>query len=300
MASKRTVLITGCSDGSLGSALALAFHKAGWRVFASARNLSKLKLVEAVGIETLELDTLSDTSIASSVSEIARLTGGSLDALLNNAGAGHSMPLMDLDIDQAKQLFDLNVFSLITMSRAFFPLLVKSSRGAMLINNTSCSGTIAGGLPFAGAYNASKAAAASFTEGLRLELEPFGIKVVNLMTGAVRSTFHNNAPQNVLPPTSIYNIAKGAVERAMGGGDAAAAGSDPTQWAEQVVAELSRSNPSAWVWKGEWSRLVRFASLLPIGTFDSTTKDMVGLSIVEKKIKEYGGPSKVVEKTAAQ
>ncbi|KAK5992951.1 Short-chain dehydrogenase PC-15 [Cladobotryum mycophilum] len=228
MASARTVLITGCSDGSLGSALALAFHKAGWRVFASARNLSKLKQVEAAGIETVQLDTLSDASIASSVSRVQELTGGSLDVLLNNAGGGYSMPLMDLDIAKARELFDLNVFSLISVTRAFYPLLAKSSHGGMVVNNTSCSSLTAGALPFSGAYNASKAAAMNLTEVLRLELAPFGIKVINLMTGSLRSTFHDNAPRATLPPDSLYNIAKETVEKTMSGEEATATGAIPS------------------------------------------------------------------------
>ncbi|KAL4787014.1 hypothetical protein BJX76DRAFT_354626 [Aspergillus varians] len=79
---------------------------------------------------------------------------------------------------------------------------------------------IAGTMPFAGTYNASKAAVASLIEGLRLELEPFGIKVINLMTGGVRSTFLSNKPTPVLSPTSLYNVAKEIVERGMSGAHA--------------------------------------------------------------------------------
>lgn len=292
MVSKRTILITGCSDGSLGSALALAFHKAGWRVFASARNMSKLKKVEAAGIETVQLDINSDGSIATSVSRIEELTGGSLDALLNNAGAGYSMPLIDLDIAKAQELFELNAFSLLRVTRLFLPLLLKSTHGGMIVNNTSCSSTISGGLPFAGAYNASKAAAASFTEVLRLELAPFGIKVINLMTGAVLSTFHDNAPKITLPSTSLYNVAKDVVEKTMKGGDASANGTDPIIWAERVVKKLSRRNPTHWIWEGTYSTMAWMATFLPVGFMDGYVKKLVGLDLIEQKIKEQGGASK--------
>ncbi|PHH80579.1 hypothetical protein CDD80_838 [Ophiocordyceps camponoti-rufipedis] len=293
MTSKRTILITGCSDGSLGCALALAFHRANWRVLASGRNMAKLKQVEAAGLETVQLDTTSDESIAAAVSHVRDLTGGSLDVLLNNAGAGYSMPIMDLDIARARQLFDLNVFSIIAVTRAFFPLLSQSSHGGTVVNNTSCSSAIVGALPFAGAYNASKAAAANLTEVMRLELAPFGIRVINLMTGSVKSTFHDNAPRTSLPPNSLYNVAKEAVEKAMSGQEATATGADPTKWAEQVVGDLSKSNPPHWLWRGKHAALVRFASFLPIGFLDSTVKSMVGLDIVERKVREQGGPSKL-------
>ncbi|KAF2685181.1 IBR finger domain protein [Lentithecium fluviatile CBS 122367] len=290
--SKRTILITGCSDGSLGSHLALAFHNAGWRVFATARNPAKLKTVTNAGIETLQFDTLSSESIKNTVSAVAKLTGGSLDMLLNNAGAGYSMPLLDLDLDKTRDLFELNVYSLITVTRAFLPLLRESEtthggvRGGIIVNNTSCSSLTCAALPFAGAYNASKAAATSITEVMRLELAPFGIKVVNLLTGGVRSTFHANAPHETLPPNSIFNVAKEAVEKTMSGADYTADGSDPEQWAKQIVGLLSKSNPSYWVWGGKWSTTVWASTFLPVGLMDWITKPMVGLDVVEKKIKE--------------
>ncbi|KAI1278203.1 hypothetical protein F5Y07DRAFT_361054 [Xylaria sp. FL0933] len=292
MGSGRTILITGCSDGSLGSALALAFHKAGWRVFASGRNLAKLKKCEEAGIELVQLDTLSNESIASCAAKVKELTGGSLDGLLNNAGAGYNMPLLDIDMAKARQLFDLNVWSLIDVTRGLMPLLMKSTRGAIVVNNTACASVTAGSVPFSGVYNASKAAAASLTETLRLELEPFNIKVINLMTGGVRSTFHSNAPEAKLPPTSLYNVAKEPIEKVMSGADAVN-GSDPTHWADEVVKELSKRNPPHWVWKGKFSTIVRVASHLPVGMLDGTMKSMVGLDVVEKKVKEQGGPSKL-------
>lgn len=79
--SKRTVLITGCSDGGLGAALALAFHEAGLHVYATARNPSKMSQLAALGMETLTLDILSDSSIAACRSKLS-----SLDILVNNAG----------------------------------------------------------------------------------------------------------------------------------------------------------------------------------------------------------------------
>jgi short-subunit dehydrogenase len=127
------------------------------------------------------------------------------------------MPISDMEISKARNLFDLNVWSLIAVTQAFLTLLLASTHedGALLINHGSLSGVIAASGPFAGAYNASKAAVTSFTETMRLELEPFNIKVLNLVTGAVRSTFHVNAPRPQLPANSLYAVAWETVERAM-------------------------------------------------------------------------------------
>ncbi|RAK75710.1 SDR family oxidoreductase [Aspergillus fijiensis CBS 313.89] len=292
MSSKRSVLITGCSDGSLGSALALQFHQAGWRVFATARNPAKLKEAEKAGIETVLLDTLSNESIRACVARVQELTGGSLDALINNAGGGYSMPVMDIEIPIARDLFELNVWSLISVAQAFLPLLLESARTGgpgrgptLLVNHTSISGTIGATGPFAGAYNASKAAASSFTETLRLELEPFGIKVINLVTGAVQSTFHDKAPHPTLPASSLYNVAKETVERAL-------TNTDPENdtpaaaWAKQVVRDLSKRTPPYWIWRGKLAMMARIAGLLPLGFFDGTMKKWVGLDVVEQRWKE--------------
>jgi len=71
--------------------------------------MSKLEQVQTAGIETVQLDTTSDECIAGYVDRIQKLTDGSLDTLLNNAGAGYSMPLIDLDLDKTRELFELNV-----------------------------------------------------------------------------------------------------------------------------------------------------------------------------------------------
>jgi 1-acylglycerone phosphate reductase len=116
MSSQRTVLITGCSDGGLGAALALAFHTAGLKVYATARNSAKLGQCSSAGIETLIIDVLSSESIQNAASKLPYL-----DILVNNAGAEYLMPIADLDIADAKKIFDLNVWSYIEVTQAFLP-----------------------------------------------------------------------------------------------------------------------------------------------------------------------------------
>ena len=128
---KRTVLITGCSEGGIGAALAVAFHDAGLRVIATARNPSKMESLKSAGIETLPLDVQSETSIQQCVGELS-----SLDILVNNAGSGLLSPLSDVSIAQAKELFDLNVWAQVAMTQACLPLLLKSEQ-AIIVNHTS-------------------------------------------------------------------------------------------------------------------------------------------------------------------
>lgn len=89
---KRSVLITGCSDGGLGAALALEMHRSGqWRVLGSARNVKKMQSLIEAGIETLTLDVLSEDSLQSAFTHISDLLGGKLDGLMLNAGGGLSV-----------------------------------------------------------------------------------------------------------------------------------------------------------------------------------------------------------------
>src|SRR5687767_8478700 len=85
---RKTVLITGCSEGGIGDGLAKAFHKTGLRVFASARNLSKIAHFDALGIETIQLDVTDPISISAAVKTVSALTNGTLDFLVNNSGGG--------------------------------------------------------------------------------------------------------------------------------------------------------------------------------------------------------------------
>jgi len=296
---KRTVLITGCSDGSLNSTLALAFHAAGWRVFATARNPAKLSAALATGIETLHLDTLSSSSsISAAVSRLSTILGpdAGLDALVNNAGAGYSIPLMDIDFDKAKEIYELNVWSPIAVTKAFLPLLRRSKHeyGALVVNNTSIVGQASATVPFAGVYNSSKAAATSLTEALRLELGVLGIKVVNLVTGSVNSGFQDNKTKPELPENSPYRKVKAEVEKSIAG-EGVNNGMDRERWAEEVVRELGKRNPSYWVWKGGFSAAVRVANHLPVGLLDGAMKETFGLGVVERKVQELGGPRALLD-----
>lgn len=290
MASKRSVLITGCSKGGLGDVLAQAFHTSGLRVIATARNPSKTAHLKALGIETLTLDVTSQESIQSCVKEVSELTGGSLDILLNNSGGGYHLPLTDVLIDTARDLFDLNFWAVLVMIQAFIPLIRKSSYGGMIVNNTSVAAIAP--VPLQGIYNASKAAAASLTETLRLELEPFGIKVVDMKTGAVRSKFYVNMKDEkgtplALPEGSMYEVARPEMEKILRGESMGSRMVDADRWAEEVVGDLLRKNPPVTVWRGGSATLAWFGSkFFPAFLWDNLMRDAGGLNIVAKRLKE--------------
>ncbi|KIW15867.1 hypothetical protein PV08_05917 [Exophiala spinifera] len=282
----RTVLITGCSSGGMGAALALEFHRRGDRVFATARSLSKMADLKSAGIETLVLDVVSEESIQACMSHVSSLTGGSLDILINNAGRGYCMPIIDLSIAEAKEVFDLNFWAILRMSQVFFPLLRKAAQdhgGALLVNQTSVSSVL--GAPFFGAYNTSKAAAAMLVQNLRLELAPFGIKVIDLKTGGVKTNIHDNGNLCHLPLHSPYAAVRAEVEK-LSTGDFITDSQDAGLWARNVVGDLNNNSPPTIIWRGKSASQVKIVSIFPVTMFDSTFKSLSKLDVFEQRLKE--------------
>lgn len=283
----RTVLITGCSDGGLGAALALAFHTHGDHVFATARNPNKMANLTTMGITTIQLDVLSDDSVRTAVEEVSRRTNGHLDILVNNAGTGYSTPLMDASLSEVSKLFELNTLSYLRVAQHFLPLLRKSENGALLVNNTSLASVMPVALQ--GAYSMSKAATGSMSEVLRQELQPFNIRVIDLKTGTVKSNFFANSTSsgsseggNIhLPPDSLYLPGKEQVEKFMRT-DIDIPYMPAEKWAEAVVKDLSKKHPPHHIWRGGNAFQVWMATFLPVGMMDGTLKKMTGLDTVER------------------
>jgi NAD(P)-dependent dehydrogenase (short-subunit alcohol dehydrogenase family) len=135
----KSVLITGCSAGGIGAALAEAFQEKGYHVFATVRNPSKISqtLSSAANVTVLTLDVLSPESIAAAAESVKRITGGGLDVLVNNSGGGLTLPGLDVPIEEGKKLFDLNFWAPLAMLQAFAPLLIEAK--GCLVNNSSAN-----------------------------------------------------------------------------------------------------------------------------------------------------------------
>jgi 1-acylglycerone phosphate reductase len=197
---RQTVLITGCTPGGIGAALAVAFHTRGLRVFATARTTQQIVELEERGIETLPLTVDSDDSILACLKAVeAKTQGRGLDYLINNAGVSYVMPALDVDIDEARKIFDVNFFAIIRLCQVFAPLLIKAKGTIVMI------GSLAGVIPyvFGSVYNASKAALHAYANTLRVELAPFCVKVITIVTGGVKSN-HTKRTARSLPEDSFY------------------------------------------------------------------------------------------------
>lgn len=135
------VLITGCTNGGIGAAFARSFHRRGFHIFATARsvkNMSELKSLERVTL--LPLDVTSSSSIQAAVDQITNITGGKLHYLVNNSGVSYVMPTLDTDIDEARKMFDVNLWGVLAMTQAFFPL-IRDAKGCIM-NMGSITGVL--------------------------------------------------------------------------------------------------------------------------------------------------------------
>ncbi|MGC1329479.1 SDR family oxidoreductase [Pseudomonas sp.] len=176
-------LITGCSSG-IGLAVARAFKQAGHEVWATARKPVDVEHLAQEGFTARALDVNDETAVAALAAELP-----GLDILINNAGYGAMGPVLDGGVAGIRQQFETNVFSIVGVTRALFPLL-RAGKG-LVVNIGSVSGVLV--TPFAGAYCASKAAVHGLSDALRLELAPFGIRVMEVQPGAIDTQFANNA-----------------------------------------------------------------------------------------------------------
>jgi NAD(P)-dependent dehydrogenase (short-subunit alcohol dehydrogenase family) len=191
------------------------------------------------------------------------------------------MPVSDISIPEAQKLFDLNLWSYLAMIQAFLPLLLKSK--GMIVNQTSTASVAA--IPFQSAYDASKAAMAMFSNLQQLELQAFGITVLELETGVARSNLKRNQKEIMtvsLPKGSIYEPAKELVEKALRQDGFADTGMAEEQWSKLVVQDLLRKSPPPVIWRGEQAWLARIAAVLPFGMFDETVKKLTELDVVER------------------
>ncbi|MBD9399342.1 MULTISPECIES: SDR family oxidoreductase [unclassified Pseudomonas] len=181
------VLITGCSSG-IGRALADTFAQQGYEVWASARKPEDVARLSEAGFHAVQLD-VNDAAAVEQLAATLKARSGGLDVLINNAGYGAMGPLLDGGATAMRAQFETNVFSLVSVTRAFFPLL-RQNKG-LVINIGSVSAVLV--TPFAGAYCASKAAVHALSDALRLELAPFGVGVMEVQPGAVESSFGTHA-----------------------------------------------------------------------------------------------------------
>ncbi|CAK7214607.1 NADPH-dependent 1-acyl dihydroxyacetone phosphate reductase [Sporothrix bragantina] len=285
-AGQKSVLITGCTPGGIGHAIAEEFHSKGVFVIATARRPEVLKELAAKGMATVALDVTSQESIAQCKEEVTKLTGGRLDFLVNNAGRTHTVPATDLDIDEIRATFETNVFGVMAMCKSFVSLLI-NARG-LIINIASLSATSP--YIFGSSYCASKGAVVSYSRCLRQELRPFGVRVTVVMAGTVRSNIANTV--HPLVEGSLYEPVADLYAKRQVYSQNNQTMETPV-FAQKVVANALRPEVPLllrawmgrrdWFWCGGMSTIVWLGTILGEWILDAGAYRMFGL----QKLKIY-------------
>ena len=266
------VLISGCSTG-IGRALATEFASRNWHVVATARKPEALHDLKASNVETVALDVTDEQSIKTCVdSVIAR--AGRIDMLVNNAGLLLIGPLVELENSELRTQFETNVIGLAALTRAVVPQMIKK-RSGKIVNISSISGVL--NTPFAGAYCSTKAAVTSFSDVLRMELAPFGIQVITVQPGGIKSMLSDNADKDLdrFRKTPYGPLQNSIVKRA----HMSQEGATPAEvFAKDLVDKLERKKVPKLIRLGKGATLLPLVAKLPRTFTDALLSKKLGLN----------------------
>src|ERR687884_681527 len=190
---QKVAIVTGSSTG-IGYETSIALAREGFLTYATMRNLNKAEGIKSAAnkenmpIRTKQLDVTDDLSVKNAVEAITSETGGRIDVLVNNAGYGLNGAFEDLAMDEIKAQYETNFFGLIRVTQAVLPIMRRQKSGT-IVNISSGAGRF--GFPSGSAYVSTKFAVEGLSESISYELEPFGIKVVIVEPGVIRTNFGN-------------------------------------------------------------------------------------------------------------
>jgi short-subunit dehydrogenase len=258
-ANRPVALVTGASSG-IGEAAAFALVDAGFEVVGTSRRASGDDRRE--GVTFLALDVASDTSVASLVDRVIEQFGR-IDVLVNNAGIGSAGAGEERSLGQDQQLFDINVFGLIRMTKAVLPHMRTQGSGR-IINISSVLGFVPA--PYMAAYAASKHAVEGYSESLDHEVRQHGVRVLLVEPAVTRTAFEANSPKPATP-LPAYQQQRQVFERVMAA--AMKDGDDPATVAKAIVAAATDPKPKLRYPAGPTAgRVSTLRRLVPARAFD--------------------------------
>lgn len=262
MSDPKVVLVTGCAKGGIGHEYCKAFAEQNCHVFASdlLQRINDMSDLESEKIETLGVDVSSDESVSLAVKTIISKYGH-IDILVNNAGIGSTGPLAELSLDTIRKAWEINTLGQLRLVQNVVPYMA-SRRSGIIVNVGSVVGRVP--TPWAGSYCASKAAVHAMSNTLRVELNPFGINVVLVVPGSIRSNFGNaNMKSLGNHDWKLYKDFKESIaERAKAsqGGKA----TDATVFARHVVKKVLSPAPPKQIIFGHMTGLFAVLSWSPL------------------------------------
>jgi NAD(P)-dependent dehydrogenase (short-subunit alcohol dehydrogenase family) len=248
MKAQNVALVTGSSSG-IGFETALLLARNGFKTYASMRNLEKSKNItqlanrEKLPLEVVQLDVNDDISVKQAIDKIVAAEDYRIDVLVNNAGYGLFGALEDLSIEEIKAQFETNFFGVVQITQQVLPVMRKQKSGT-IVNISSVGGRI--GLPGLSAYHSTKFALEGLSESISYELEPFGIRVVIIEPGFIRTNIMNSSiiAKKAQDPKSPYFSSIQQLERSFKSAmENISASSPPEEVAKVVLQAVTSENP---------------------------------------------------------
>jgi NAD(P)-dependent dehydrogenase (short-subunit alcohol dehydrogenase family) len=264
----RVILVTGCSSG-IGLGLARELRRRGERCFASARRAASVEALRAEGLEAVRLDVTDPVSIREAVDAVLA-AAGRIDVLVNNAGTSLFGPLVETPLEDVRRMLEANLIGALALVQAVFPGMA-ARRSGRIVNVGSMVGVVP--TPWVGAYSGAKAGLHVLSEALRMELAPFGIDVIVVQPGAVRSQVADNAPRHARTPH--YAPIAAHIERRAGASQERPMSAE--EFARRVVDALLSADPPRVVQEGGGIGAIRVLQRLPGRLRDRLFRRMFGL-----------------------
>jgi short-subunit dehydrogenase len=241
---KKVIIITGASSG-IGKETALFLVKHNCTVYGMARRTDKLKELELHGVRTLTVDITDETSVTGAISKIIE-SEGRIDVLINNAGYGEYGAIEDVSIENAKKQMDVNLFGLARITRQVLPHMRRQKSGR-IINISSIGGKMT--TPMGGWYYASKFAVEGLSDSLRMEVKQFGIDVVLVEPGSIKSEWTGIA-MNIMKQASQKSPYAHFAEKAAALASYAEKSPEPVVIARLIQKIIAAKSPKARYSKG--------------------------------------------------
>jgi len=229
-------------------------------IFASARKLEDIADLRRENVDIVSMDVTNQESIHKAI-ELILKQKGRIDILVNNAGVSMYGPTIELDLEDCKKLFETNVFGAIACTQAVAKIMIPQQSGK-IVNICSIVGILS--VPFSGSYSASKAAMRSWSDTLRLELTPFGIKVLVVDPGAIKSDISKKSLSKLesyeKEDSFYFCVAENIRERSV------SSQQNPTsaeEFSSKTVEYILQSSPSSHLLYGKLSSMIYYLSKLP-------------------------------------
>lgn len=273
--SQKVALVTGASSG-IGHATALRLQDAGFLVYGSARRVERMEDLRERGIRTLAMDVTDEDSATAGVEQILAETGR-IDVLVNNAGYGSYGAVEDVPLAEARRQFEVNVFGAARLIQLVLPSM-RERRSGTIINITSMGGKLH--TPFGSWYHGTKFALEAVSDCLRIETRPFGVDVVVIEPGAIRTEWSDIAADHLRDTSGrgAYGRQAEAVADAFGSEAMAKRSSPPEVVATTVVRAVKARRPKTRYAVGSGAKpLLLLRRWLPDRAFDVIIRRATGL-----------------------